>query len=204
MVIDLHYLPTLPFLALAQKAGVCWLEGQEHYQKRSFRNRTFIATANGLQRLSIPLQKGKNQQMPIRDVQISYNQNWQKQHWGAIVAAYSKAPFFEYYAAELETLFQQQKIWLFDWNYAILEWLAGVWSLEVAWKLTPAYVKQYPAEVLDLRGKLRPDNIAEFSREYQLEPHYAQVFQEKHGFLPNLSGLDLLFCAGPEGVLLLK
>lgn len=203
MVIDLHYLPSIPFFSLALKSGTCWLESHENYQKRSFRNRTYIATANGKERFTIPLRKGKNEQMPIREVQISYDQDWQKQHWGAITAAYSKAPFFEFYAPELEVLYQQQETWLFDWNYAILEFFTTAWQLDINWELTANYKKKYPAEVLDLRGRLGPKDLASMSQRYGKKVRYTQVFQEKHGFIPNLSGLDLLFCTGPEGLLYL-
>lgn len=204
MVIDLHYLPGIPFLALALKNGSCLLESQEHYQKRSFRNRAHIATANGRERLSIPLCKGKNAQMPIREVEISYDQNWQKQHWGAITAAYSKAPFFEFYAADLEILFQRKEKWLFDWNYAILDFLDSVWQLNISWQLTTSYQKEYPSEVQDLRGQLSFQNPPEIIQYYEETVRYTQVFQEKHGFIPNLSSLDLLFCTGPEGILYLQ
>lgn len=204
MLIDLHYLPGIPFLALALKNGSCLLESQEHYQKRSFRNRAYIATANGRERLSIPLRKGKNAQMPIREVEISYDQNWQKQHWGAITAAYSKAPFFEFYAADLEILYQRKEKWLFDWNYAILDFLDAAWQLSINWQLTTSYQKMYPPEIQDLRGQLSLQNPPEIIQYYAETVRYTQVFQEKHGFIPNLSSLDLLFCTGPEGELLLR
>ena len=204
MLIDLHYLPGIPFLALALKNGSCLLESQEHYQQRSFRNRAYIATANGRERLSIPLRKGKNAQMPIREVEISYDQNWQKQHWGAITAAYSKAPFFEFYAADLEILYQRKEKWLFDWNYAILDFLDAAWQLSINWQLTTSYQKMYPPEIQDLRGQLSLQNPPEIIQYYAETVRYTQVFQEKHGFIPNLSSLDLLFCTGPEGELLLR
>jgi hypothetical protein len=204
MLIDLHYLPGIPFLALALKNGSCLLESQEHYQKRSFRNRAYIATANGRERLSIPLRKGKNAQMPIREVEISYDQNWQKQHWGAITAAYSKAPFFEFYAADLEILYQRKEKWLFDWNYAILDFLDAAWQLSINLQLTTSYQKMYPPEIQDLRGQLSLQNPPEIIQYYAETVRYTQVFQEKHGFIPNLSSLDLLFCTGPEGELLLR
>jgi len=201
MVIDLHYLPSIPFLSLALKSKTCLLESQENYQKRSFRNRAYIAAANGKERLTIPLAKGKNEQMPIREVQISYDQDWQKQHWGAITAAYSKAPFFEFYAPELQVFYQRRENWLFDWNYAILEFFTSVWTLEVNWELTGSYKKQYPEEIMDLRGRLLPKKSPTIFQAYADNIHYTQVFQEKHGFIPNLSSLDLLFCTGPEGIL---
>lgn len=204
MVIDLHYLPCIPFLALAQKSKTCFLESHEHYQKRSFRNRAYIATANGKERLTIPLRKGKNEQMSIREVQISYDEDWQKQHWGAISTAYSNAPFFEFYAPELEAFYQRRQKWLFDWNFAILEWLSSVWQMEVNWELTTTYQKNYSVGIRDLRGQLSPKNEIKIFQEYQDKVQYTQVFQEKHGFIPNLSSIDLLFCTGPEGALLLQ
>lgn len=205
MVIDLHYLPSIPFLSLAQKSGTCWLETKENYQKGSFRNRAHIATANGLQRLSIPLRKGKNEQLPIREVEIAYEEPWQKQHWGAITAAYSKSPYFEFYVDYLESLYNQQIKWLFDWNYAILEFLVDALRLDIEWRFTETYEKEYlPEEVLDLRDQLKPKSLPEITKNHLRTGTYRQVFQEKHGFIPNLSSLDLLFCTGPEGSVFLN
>lgn len=203
MVIDLHYLPSIPFLSLALKNGICRLEAQENYQKGSFRNRAHIATANGPHRLSIPLRKGKNEQMPVREVQIAYEEPWQKQHWGAIRAAYSKSPYFEFYADDLQILYDKQIKWLFDWNFAILEFLVEAWELEVSWEITETFQKDYPTAVLDLRNQLKPKSLPKIVQQYLQPITYTQVFKDKHGFIPNLSSLDLLFCTGPEGTVYL-
>ncbi|GAB5555176.1 MAG: WbqC family protein [Saprospiraceae bacterium] len=176
------------------------LEAQEHYQKNSFRNRAHIATANGLQRLSIPLKKGKNESMSIQTVEISYDENWQKQHWGAITAAYRRSPYFEYYADDLEMLFQQEIKHLFDWNLKLLKFLYEAWQVPTNWQLTTEYLKEPSDGNQDLRNQIRPKTIADFAAKKLPPKSYPQVFQEKHDFIPNLSSLDLLFCTGPEGL----
>lgn len=200
LLVELHYLPSISYLSLLFSADQVQLEAQEHYQKNSFRNRAHIATANGLQRLSIPLRKGKNESMSIREVVISYDENWQKQHWGAITAAYRRSPYFEYYADDLETLFHQEVKFLFDWNLNILNFFYEAWQVPINYQLTTTYDKQAHQETSDFRNQIRPKTITSFARENLPEKHYPQVFQEKHGFISNLSSLDLLFCTGPEGM----
>ncbi|NJN78366.1 MAG: WbqC family protein [Saprospiraceae bacterium] len=100
-LIESQYFPPLAYFSVLLKHEKVWIEQFENYQKGSYRNRCHIATANGLLRLSIPLEKGKNNQTCIKEVKIHNDTNWQIQHWRAIKSAYGNAPYFEYYADEL-------------------------------------------------------------------------------------------------------
>jgi hypothetical protein len=204
VLVELHYLPSISYLALLFSADKLQLEAQEHYQKNSYRNRAHIATANGLQRLSIPLKKGKNEQMPIQEVEISHGENWQKQHWGAITAAYSRSPFFDFYADDLVQLYEQKTRHLFTWNLAILHFFYEAWQITPNWELTTDYLAEAPNGVQDFRNQLLPKKNTDFAQSYLPDIKYRQVFEEKHGFIPNLSSLDLLFCTGPEGLAFLN
>ena len=97
ILLELQYLPPIQYFTKFFQHENVVIEQYEHYIKRSYRNRCHIATSHGIQRLSIPLKKGKNEQQSIRKVQIAYGESWQKNHWSAILAAYSNAPFFEHY-----------------------------------------------------------------------------------------------------------
>ena len=120
ILIELHYFPCVQYFSKFFLPAQLILEQQENYVKRSYRNRMHIATANGLLRLSIPLEKGKNQQLNIKKVKISYQENWQKKHWTAICSAYGNAPFFDYYIDDFRPLFEERSIFLFEHNWKVL------------------------------------------------------------------------------------
>ena len=202
LVCELHYLPCIELFQHFKTAEVVYLEAHENYQKRSYRNRAYLTGANGMQRLSIPLEKGKNQQLSIREVSLAYHESWPKQHWQSIVSAYGNAPYFPYYADELADLYTKRYSKLWDFNYDLLKliWKMLQWEDNLA--LTSEYLRSYPAEVLDLRNSTLPTSLADAkSDEF---PVYPQVFRERHGFQPNLSILDLLFCQGPQANLYLS
>lgn len=172
------------------KEKLC-IEKHEHYQKRSFRNRYSILTANGPVTLSIPLKKGKNAGTNINDVQISYDENWVEKHVHAIRSAYGKSPYFEFYFDDLEKILKKKHPSLFLLNMDTLYYVLKKLKLQIAVEYTDSYQKDYP-DMTDLR------NIN--WNLYQTQIKYMQVWEEKFNFTPNLSILDLLFCTGPESV----
>ncbi len=202
LLIELQYLPPVATLTAMARADTVWLEACENYGKGSYRNRCLLASANGVQRLSVPLKKGKHQKMPIRLVHIAYDEPWQRIHWQAIQSAYGRAPFFEHYAPQLAFFFKKpwEKLW--DLNMALLGFLLEGLELELNIQLTTTYQPVAPAGTLDLRNRIRPGR--EVPTDIGPLPRYPQVFEERHGFLPNLSALDLLLIAGPEGGWLLR
>jgi hypothetical protein len=202
VVCELHYLPSIAVFQHFSAAKVIYLEAHEHYQKRSYRNRAHIVGANGLQRLSIPLRKGKNQQQPIQDVQLTYHESWPKQHWQSIISAYGNAPFFPYYADELAPVFTQAYDKLWDFNLDLLRLLFRLLQWDTPLLFTDEYHREYPADVYDLRNQIKPGQTTALNSAHF--PAYPQVFTERHGFLPNLSILDLLFCQGPQANLYLS
>lgn len=197
VLIESQYLPPIASFAYFARAETIILEACENYQKGSYRNRCHLAGANGALRLSIPLRKGKHNQLPIQAVEISYDEPWHRQHWQAIRSAYGNAPFFPFYADALAAIYEQrpQNLWALNLDLlATLFKLLG-WSKPIQY--SEDFVRTTPDHVLDLRQQIRPGRsdtpIANLSF-----PSYPQVFTEKHGFLPNLSILDLLFCSGPQ------
>lgn len=203
-LIELHYLPCVQYFTQFFKYKTIVLEQYEHYQKRSYRNRCRIMGANGLLRLSIPLQSGKNQQMNIREVSLSHQENWQQLHWKSITSAYRNAPFFDYYADYLAPFFEKREQFLFDWNYALLKQLLDLLQLETQIEFSEQYDSMPMAAIVDLRNSIQAKK-SRHKEELNFEAMpYAQVFQERHGFVPNLSILDLLFCTGPQAILYLE
>lgn len=202
--IELHYLPSIPYFALLSGAKYLVIEQHEHYQKRSFRNKTIIAAANGLLPLGIPLEKGKHQQQDIKETKIAWGEAWNHRHWQSIRSAYGNAPFFEHYAPFFEGIFQKKEQWLFDWNLKILQQIISIIGINIDITFTDKYQKLLNPEISDVRNSIGPRQLA-FPIEYSFQsPAYPQVFMEKHGFLPDLSIIDLLFCQGPEALLYLE
>ena len=119
ILLETQYLPSIQYCSKFCSADPVVIEQHENYRKGTYRNRSHIASANGLLRLTIPLQKGKNQQQNIRTVRIAYNQPWQAQHWTSIQSAYGNSPFFEFYADELQPFFKKKETFLWDWNFQL-------------------------------------------------------------------------------------
>jgi hypothetical protein len=160
----------------------------------SFRNRCLIAGANGIISLSVPLQHGRNQQSQMNEVRIARSEDWQARHWKSIQSAYNRSPFFDHYRDELESLFQLKFELLMDWDLECLKWTKEKlrWPAEI--RLTERREPGSETELWqDLRNKVLPKNHQDFT-----PVKYRQVFEEKTGFLPNLSILDLLFNLGKQ------
>lgn len=173
------------------------IEQYESFQKQTYRNRCIIATTQGPQALTVPVERSAK---CIRDIRISDHGDWRRQHWHALVSAYGDSPFFEYYQDDLHPFFDRRWTFLIDFNEDIRRVLCQLLDVHPIVSLTTAF--QSPAaisaECADLREAIRPKNPLP-DADFQPRPYY-QVFQQKHGFLPNLSILDLLFNMGPESI----
>src|SRR5579871_500006 len=194
LITDIQYFPSVIFYKNSYNFSHIIIEQCETWQKMSFRNRCQIAGAEGVIDLSIPLVNGRDQKSFIRDVRIADHLPWQDSHWKTIVSCYNRSPWFEYYRDDLESLFTRQDKFLWDWNWACLEWVFKAFKIKVPKGQTSAYQEHYPgADYLDWRGKFMPKSrLGETLTPFR----YQQVFEERIGFQPNLSVLDLLFCAG--------
>jgi hypothetical protein len=194
LLTELHYLPSVAYLREVAGADAVLLEAHENYTKGSCRNRCHIATGNGILRLSVPLLQGKNQQQNIRAVRIANDTAWQRQHWRSIATAYSSSAFWWHYAPKIAPLFEREYEFLFDWNYDVLMLLLAIFDIKTPILLTESYTEIAPEGVHDCRNKWQNDIIP-----LAKMPHYPQVFEDKQGFLPNMSALDILFCMGAQG-----
>ena len=204
ILIELQYLPPIQYFSKFFHYGQVLIEQHENYSKRSFRNRCHIATADGLRRLSIPLKKGKNEQQSIRKVQISYEEDWQKNHWSTIISAYGNAPYFEHYEHFFKPFYESKYEFLFDFNYEFLEIILKILDINSTLSLTNTFNKEADELVLDMRNQINPRQIDGSKDPFFKVVKYSQVFEEKNGFIPNLSILDLIFCTGPQAAFILE
>jgi len=205
ILLDLQYLPCLQYWSKFTQFETIYLEQHENFVKSSYRNRCHIAGVNGPLRLSIPLAKGKNEQQNIRQVTLSEQDHWRSRHWHSIRSAYGNAPYWDFYADQLEPHFKTKTTTLFEFNYQLFQTVYQLLGLTTKVQLTESYQSSPPAnQILDFRAAIHPKpHRAKSDPQFQSVP-YLQVFSEKNGFLPNLSILDLLFCTGPEAPLLLE
>ena len=174
------------------------IEQWENYSKQSYRNRCYIYGSNGALAISIPIVKATNKKILAKDVQISYDTNWQKLHWKGIESAYKSSPFYEYYINDLEHFFSRKWEYLLDLNLNIQEKICEILEIENKNTLTEDFIPLYALHVTDFRNTIHPKSSKKF-KDPDFNPHaYTQVFGDKHGFIPNLSILDLIFNLGPD------
>lgn len=183
--------------------ATCLIEAHDHFVKQTYRNRCVIATTQGPQALTVPVERSEGPRCEVRDLRISDHGNWRHLHWNAILSAYGESPFFEYYADDLRPFFERRWQWLYDFNLDITLKMCQLLDIEPHIAPTTSYqpADALPAHVADLRETIRPKHPlpdAHFTPR-----RYYQVFEQKHGFLPNLSILDLLCNMGNEAVLYL-
>ena len=186
-----YFSPIIQYVALA-KADTIIFEVEDNFQKQTYRTRCYIYSPNGKQLLSIPV-KNANSSQKTKDVLIDASFNWQKQHLKSIEAAYRSSPFYEYFEDEIQLVFENTPRYLLDFNFKCQALVYELLQFDKNYTKTTTFQKT--AEVKDLRFL---DN-AKSNLDYKLE-RYTQVFSEKHGFIENLSILDLLFMGGANAL----
>lgn len=173
------------------------IEQHDTYQKQTFRNRCVIATANGLQALTVPVE-APGERCAMKEVRISDHNQWRRVHWNALQSAYSESPFFEYYQDDIRPFFEKKYDYLIDFNEAIRQKICDLIDIEPKVEYTKEFISSTPSTIADYREVIHskhPQPDADFTPK-----RYWQVFERKHGFQPNLSILDLLFNMGTESV----
>ena len=190
------------------------VEACDNFIKQTYRNRCVIAAANGLQALTVPVERTADDNMDangaqpgkclMKDIRISDHGNWRHLHWNALASAYGESPFFEFYADDIRPFFERKWTFLYDFNAEICAKMCELIGLEPAIEPTTEYL---PADspalagIHDYRDAIHPKHPAE---DGTFTPRrYYQVYERKYGFSPNLSILDLLFNMGNESLLYL-
>ena len=187
------YLPNIHYMA--------WMVSQKHialvtdkpYQKQTFRNRTEIYGTNGKLKLTIPIVHSRTQQRQTDNaVAIHYDSGWQKDHWKSLEAAYRSSPFFEFYEDDFYPFYHQKFEKLMDLNIALIEKILSLLDAQVNLLLSEEEIEEF-SDLIIAKTPSKREN-----------PQYQQVFQSKHGFISNLSIMDLLFNLGPQSLEYLK
>ena len=196
IVLTTAYLAPVVYYSEMAKATSVFIESFDFYLKQTYRNRCQIAAANGSMVLTIPVEKTESGKMLIRDVRISQHNDWQIQHWRSIESAYNSTPFFEYYKDELLPFYENKWTFLWDFNQEIQAKMLELLNLDIQIKPTQEYKNRQDEKILDLREAIHPKKENKF---VNCNPYY-QVFEQRFGFQPNLSIIDLLFNMGNESI----
>jgi hypothetical protein len=187
IILPSAYLPSIHyFKMLLNEAAV--IDAHEHFVKQSMRNRCSIYAGNGLLNLTIPLQKSPNN--TATNLKLMANDtNWKVLHWRSIASAYNGSAYFEYFEDDFKALFSKENeiVNLVEWNTAITNTIFKILRLNRTLNFSNTYIEKSES-ILDGRKDMDTSKIA-FKK-------YYQIFSDKHGFIPNLSILDLLFHQG--------
>lgn len=195
LLIPTAYLPPVSYLGAVLQAGSVVMEYFETYQKQTCRNHCVIYGPNGRQVLSVPVSKVNGNHTLTRDIRISGQRGWQQIHWRSIETAYNNSPFFLYYRDYLEPFYFKNHPYLIDLNLDLLQSLFQMLNAKVGISFTTKF-ETHPDGVTDCRQTAVSKH---FTSAFNI-PHYHQVFEPSHGFLTNLSALDLIFNLGPEAI----
>lgn len=191
------YFPSISQYVAMANASEIVLETHDNFQKQTNRNRMYIYSPNGLQLLNIPIKHSKQSHQKTKDIQIENAFDWQKQHFKSLEAAYRSSPFFEYFEDTIHPIFQKKHQFLLDLNIETLEIINSCMRINFTFNKTEEYWHSSPIEN-DFRS------LADGKKDQNSFDEYPQVFQEKKGFLNNLSVLDLLFNEGKFALEYLK
>lgn len=192
------YLPSIVQMVAVAQAEKIVFEIEDNYQKQTYRNRAYIAHSNGRLLLNIPIKHSKEGlRQKTKKITIENSFPWQEEHWKSIQTAYRTSPYFEYYEDDLATVFQKTATHLLDYNKQIFELFYDLLGLETPYTYSSEYLKNPPQQDLRYLAKAKKEP------EYQLAS-YTQVLEAHHGFLPNLSILDLLCNEGPNALTYLE
>jgi len=184
-------------MAVALQSGTVSLEVNETYPKQTFRNRCNIATASGVLSLTIPVKRVNGNHTKTCDIQIDNSKNWQLLHWRSIITAYNKTPYFLFYRDLFEPIFSRKYEFLVDFNSELLNCILNALKIKTI-EIRPTAEYEVTPDALDLRNSFHP--------KYPLRnitcilPRYMQAFEEFHGYLPDLSIIDILFNIGPDAL----
>jgi len=189
MIFPAFYFGPVSYFGKLIRAENFKLEAYEHFPKQTYRNRCYIQGANGKLRLAIPTKHNGARMM--KEILVSDDYNWQKEHFKSLVSAYKSSPYFEYYEDDLALVFEQKEKFLLDLNLKTLEFISSKLKLDLKFGLTEKY--ELTDEALDFRNRFNAKTEPEGTF-----PEYMQVFSEKFGFMPDLSILDLLCNEGPK------
>ena len=189
MLYSTNYFGSIPYFQSIAPRKKIVIDVYEHYKKQTWRNRTQILESNGPMYLSVPVMRPNGSKTPVKDIVITHDIDWRKDHWKALQSSYKHAPYFFYYGPQLKTLIYQDEELLYRFNLKILEQLLNWLDLDIAISFSEEYIVPEGPEDFRIALDQKQFNI--------LQNSYIQVFSDKYPFYPNLSIIDLLMNEGP-------
>ena len=196
----------------------CLIERHESFIKQTYRNRMIIPTTNGPLSLTIPTNHDIS--LSMKDIRISDHANWRHVHWNALLSAYGESPFFEYYQDDIRPFYEKKYEFLFDFNMETTAKMIELLDIRPKISITDEYVlseerrvksieseerkvksEEFNTQIVDFRDAIRPKKPLP-DPEFESKRYY-QVYEQKYGFQPNMSILDLLFNEGNEAIFFL-
>ncbi len=193
-ILSTAYLAPIQYYSKLINYPICIIDNYEHFTKQTYRSRCDIYSPNGLKTLSVPLVK-RNHRQAMKDLKISYDFDWQKLHWRTLESSYRRSPFFEYFEDDFRPFYHDKKFdFLIDLNESLQQEILQLLKHKANYSFSADYIKTY-TDADDYRTLITPKATTDEDKLF--EPKiYAQVFETKYGFIPNLSILDLLFNQG--------
>jgi len=196
VLLSTTYFGPIQWFQKLYRADSVEIEQWESFQKQTYRNRCLIATTQGVQVLTVPVVRGETSL--IKDIRISDHGNWRHLHWNALQSAYGESPFFEYYQDDIRPFYEKNWTFLFDFNMAICQRMCELVDIQPQITLSKSFTDVSSMDQSDFRFGINPKHPAP-DPEFIEKAHY-QVYQQKFGYISNLSILDLLFNMGPESI----
>lgn len=189
ILIHPSYFPSISHFVSIAKANIVTFEVEDNFQKQTNRNRMYIYSPNGIQLLNVPVKHNKERHQRIKEVKIENDFDWQKQHFKSLEAAYRTSPFFEYFEDDILPIFQKKHNYLMDLNMETMAIVSKCLRFEFNYDETTEYFHK-------VTDKVDHRNLINGKKDTSVFEPYTQVFGDKHGYLNNLSILDLLFNEG--------
>jgi len=187
-VFSTAFLPPPVFVSALLRAEEAVIDIHERFVKQTHRNRCRILTSNGPLALVIPVQHSETK--IVKDIRISYAENWRRKYTQAIVSAYRNSPYYEHYEEDFMAVFNREQTFLYDYNESLWQWIWKVLDVQPVYKFSGSYMEN---SATGHRG-------TDYCNDETLPPAkpYKQVFSYKSGFVPHMSIIDLVFNKGPE------
>ena len=191
IIIHPTYFPNIfSFKTIINSTNILF-EVNDHYVKQTLRNRTSIHAANGKLNLSVPVKFSSTKKEKYKDIKICYDSNWKKIHLKSIESAYKNSPFYDFFEDYFINFYNKKEKFLVDLNYSSIRLIFEILEKELNCNFTNEYLEKY-VDLTDYRSLLTNKN---FNEKVDFK-NYTQVFQEKNGFIENLSSIDLIFNKG--------
>ena len=181
------YLPSTHYISLFLKTEQPKIELFETYYKQSCRTRCKVMTANGVQTLTVPVVKVNGNHTLTKDIEIDYKESWQQIHLRCLESAYRKSAYFDYYFPYFEKIYRERFKTLVEMNDYCLKMILKLLKVKKEYLYTEDFEKI--TDDNDYRVSLSKE------KDIEIKPYY-QVFADRHGFISNLSVIDLLFNEG--------